>query len=222
MVTRKNDQTWSDAANWVLRGLIHAEMHNITKGNADKFAHDHHGRADGPIDLSSAIKAVGNYGDIYARSMQEVVPRKGLNRLYTADENSESGLHYSHPVGSIDAFRRRFAPNGKINLILGRGRLICGVIGDENQSMETDYCRALSASLFSSDTDRVDIVKVSSEDDLVKKLDTGEVDVIAGVSVDFHTDIFPSNDAEAGFSGLAFSQPYFYRRDSGSDLFHHG
>lgn len=223
MVTRKNDQSWTDVANWVLRALIHAEMTNITQITADELQrdrHSSHGHAPiTSIDLVAALKAAGNYGEIYARNMQEVVPRKGLNLLYAANDENQSGLRYSHPTGTIDTFRHEFASDGKISQIFGRGKLLCGILGNETQSMESDYCRALSASLFSSDTSRVEFVKLSNEDDLMENLHSGEVDVIAGAAVNFDSDVIYSNETASGLSGLAFSQPYFYAGDS-PDLFH--
>lgn len=38
-------------------------------------------------------------------------------------------------------------------------RLVCGVLGNEEQSIEVDYCRTLAASLFASDPSRVDIIE---------------------------------------------------------------
>ena len=212
MVTRKNDQSWSDTVNWVLRSLIQAELANITSSNAEELMDTSYASSGTKLDVSSAIKAVGNYGDVYNRHMQDVVPRKGLNLLYdTSVENQVSGLQYSHPFGTIsDAPRHEFSQDGKINTILNRGKLVCGVIGDTTQSIETDYCRAISASLFASDTSLVDIVKLTNDDDLLSKLDSGEVDVIAGVGVVFQNDIIPSNTTTSGLSGLAFSQPYLY------------
>jgi hypothetical protein len=210
MVTRKKDQL-GHAANLVLRSLIHAEAANITQANADELI-----IGDIPgIDLISAIRAVGNYGDIYARNMEAYLPRQGLNLLYSASDNNESGLHYSHPTGEINYFRHEFAADSTINQILEREFLICGVIGNDKQSIETDYCRALSASLFSGDPNLVDIVKLSpdKEGDLITKLDSGEVDVIAGASVVYrsHTNPENLNVTTLGLSpGLAFTQPYYF------------
>ena len=216
MVTRKNDQSWSDTVNWVLRSLIQAELENITSSNAEELMDTSYVFSSANLDVVSSIKTVGNYGDIYKRYMQDVVPRKGLNLLYdTSAENQVSGLQYSHPFGTIDAPRHQFAQDGKINTILNRGKLVCGVIGDDTtQSIETDYCRAISASLFSSDTSLVDLVQLTNEDNLFNKLDSGEVDVVAGVGVVFQNDIIPSNTTTSGLSGLAFSQPYLYMSSS--------
>ena len=209
MVTRKNDQL-GHAANFVLRSLIHAEVANITQANADEL---NIGDTSG-LDLISAIRAVGNYGEIYARNMEAYVPRQDINLLYSANVNNESGLHYSHPLGDIKYFSHEFAADSTIHQILEREFLICGVIGDDKQSIETDYCRALSASLFSGDPNLVDIVKLSpEEDDLITKLDSGEVDVIAGASVLYssHTDPEDLNVTALRLSpGLAFTQPYYF------------
>ena len=100
MVTRKGDQL-GFAANLILRSLIHAEMTNITQANADELMND---EIAPEVDLISAIRAVGNYGEIYARHMEEVLPRKGLNQLYNLNEENQFGLHYSHPLGTLIPF----------------------------------------------------------------------------------------------------------------------
>ena len=197
MVTRKKDGLGL-AVNLVLRTLIHAEAANITKANADEL---NIGDTPKLLDLVSAIKAAGNYGDIYERNMELWLPRKGLNLLYSASDDNESGLHYSHPTGETNYFRHEFAADSTINQILERGSLICGVIGNEEQSMETDYCRALSASLFSGDPNLVDIVKLTYDEvnDLTTTL-SGEVDVIAGASV----------VAAPLHPGIVFTEPYYF------------
>ena len=42
MVTRKNDQSWSDTVNWVLRSLIQAELANITSSNVNHTNNNAH------------------------------------------------------------------------------------------------------------------------------------------------------------------------------------
>lgn len=70
MVTRKNDQSWTDVVNWVLRALIHAEMANVTQNNANELYHGHiSGLGDESvsrigINLVSALEVAGNYGRI--------------------------------------------------------------------------------------------------------------------------------------------------------------
>lgn len=222
MVSRKDDQTWADVLNWVLRILIHAETINITQ--ADHIAYSIESPPLYGLDFSSALAAVGNYGEIYSRHLQVVVPRKGLNLIYTDNEGYQSGLHYSHPFGVLDTFHYEFSQSGKIFEILNRGKLICGVLGsDEDQvtelgdeingSLDHDYCRALSASLFTSDPSLVEFVQLTKEDNWLEKLDSGEIDVIAGVTLDFHNDLTSSNTTTTGLSGFSFSMPYFYGKE---------
>jgi len=103
---------------------------------------------------------------------------------------------------------------------LDKGKLVCGVLGDENESMEVDYCRALSASLFASDSSLFEVVKLTDESNLAEKLDSGSVDVIVGAPVNIDVDISPLNETAKGFSGLAFSQPYIYYSESRDHLEH--
>jgi hypothetical protein len=195
----------------VLRFLIRAEMANLTQTQSmvdglssfDKII-------ENDIDFISALRAAGNYGEIYSRSMERFVPRTALNLLHSFSDQNRTGLHYTPPMGSIDYYRHTFALDGKINAILNRGKLICGVIGDKHKSMEADYCRALSASLFP-EGNEVDIRKLSDEESevsMMDELDGGELDVIAGASLRYSSDIIASNKSVSG--GLAFSQPYFY------------
>ena len=140
--------------------------------------------------------------------MQEVVPRKGLNRLYSPNEEAnQSGILY-------------------------RGKLICGIVSrnstnrrlahpeipnEEFQSLDADFCRALSASLFTSDPSFVEFVELShddNQDDWLRILEGGEVDVTAGVTLDFENDIIHSSLQRTDLSGFAFFQPYFYGSDS--------
>jgi len=203
MVTRKDEQSWSDAVNWVLRALIYAEKNNVTQNNAWTELHDHR--------FVSVLEAVGNYGEIWARHEEKNVPRKGMNLLYT--EETSSGIHYSHPFGVIEGFRHEFDPSGTANLVVERGRLTCGVFDSRDQSIDTDYCRALAASLFDGDYNLVDFVELSNDDNLMERLDDGEIDVIAGANLTFHYDMVPSNETASGVSGLAFSKPYFYEEN---------
>ena len=67
MVTRKGnneDQSWSDICNLVLRSLMHAEQQNITQLNARDKLPD--------IPFVSVLETVGNYGEVYARHMEQV------------------------------------------------------------------------------------------------------------------------------------------------------
>mmetsp|Transcript_17588 Transcript_17588/g.40205 ORF Transcript_17588/g.40205 Transcript_17588/m.40205 type:complete len:1220 (-) Transcript_17588:60-3719(-) len=213
MVTRKDSQSWSDVANWVLRALIQAEVLGVTRDTADnEFPYVEYSTSIG-IDFTSALRAVGNYGEIYDRHMEAIVPRKALNVLYSNTGNESSGLHYSHPVGGIGKFRKNLQQDSKISRIFNRGDIICGILSSASQeSIEGDFCRALSASLFSSDTTRIKFVALD-EAEMQGALDSEIVDVISGADFTIQSDMVTSETA-SGLSGLAFSQPMYYFTDS--------
>src|SRR3954451_13533359 len=108
--TRNGDEVWTDIIAWLHYGLIEAEELGVTAGNADEMA-----KSATPgiqrllgtsADLGSrlgldnkwlvtAIKATGNYGEIYERNVGKASPLKlerGLNGLW-----SKGGLMYAVP-----------------------------------------------------------------------------------------------------------------------------
>lgn len=110
-IVRKNDPQWLDIARWTFNALITAEELGITQGNVDeqkaKSENPEVKRLLGVIDnlgskngLSDdfaykAIKAVGNYGEIFDRYIGPRTPLgldRGLNRLW-----KDGGLIYSPP-----------------------------------------------------------------------------------------------------------------------------
>jgi len=83
LVTRGDDPQWSDFVFWVVMGTFIAEEQSITKesyedmGNVFSFGpsfYDMH---------RNVISSVGNYDEIYRRSVESIVPRKGRNLLNT-------------------------------------------------------------------------------------------------------------------------------------------
>jgi general L-amino acid transport system substrate-binding protein len=110
-IVRKNDPQWLDIARWTFNALITAEELGITQANIDdqktKSESPEVKRILGVIDnlgakvgLSDdfaykAIKAVGNYGEIFDRYIGPKTPLgldRGLNRLW-----KDGGLLYSPP-----------------------------------------------------------------------------------------------------------------------------
>ncbi|UZQ55549.1 amino acid ABC transporter substrate-binding protein [Trichothermofontia sichuanensis B231] len=106
-VTMNNDSQWYDVVKWVTFGLIQAEEFKITQANVDQVAASSTNKdvraflgLEGDFGpqlglekdfMVKAIKAVGNYGEIYDRNIGEGIPR-GLNKLWT-----DGGLMYSPP-----------------------------------------------------------------------------------------------------------------------------
>ncbi len=110
-IVRKSDPQWLDIARWTFNALITAEELGITQANVDaqreKSENPEVKRLLGVIDnlgskagLSDdfaykAIKAVGNYGEIFDRYIGPKTPLgldRGLNRLW-----KDGGLLYSPP-----------------------------------------------------------------------------------------------------------------------------
>jgi len=110
-VVRQGDDQWMDIVTWTLHALINAEELGITSANVDAM------RADSPnpsvarilggesetgamLGLSNdwaynAIKQVGNYGEIYERTVEPLgIARAGsVNDLWT-----RGGIIYSPPI----------------------------------------------------------------------------------------------------------------------------
>ncbi len=108
---RIEDEDWFDIVQWVVFALILAEEHGITQDTVDAFADSSNpevrrmlgfdpgvGALFGLDDgwAARAIRATGNYGEIYARNLGADSPLKiarGLNALWT-----EGGLLYAPPL----------------------------------------------------------------------------------------------------------------------------
>jgi general L-amino acid transport system substrate-binding protein len=110
-VVRQGDDQWFTIVRWTVYALITAEEMGITQANVDEK------KASGTPEIQfllgkdeaaskglglrpdwalQAIKAVGNYGELYAASVGEGSPLKlprGLNELWT-----KGGLMYAPPI----------------------------------------------------------------------------------------------------------------------------
>ncbi len=111
-LVRHGDNQWKDIVTWVINGLVAAEELGITAANVDKMAKT----SKNPVVqrllgvsgdtgsylgldkqwMARAIKAVGNYGEIYERHFGPKsalkIPR-GYNKLWT-----DGGLQYALPI----------------------------------------------------------------------------------------------------------------------------
>lgn len=110
---RQGDDAWGDITRWVLYALLAAEEYGVTQGNVDELGAKPTGNPD--IDrmlgtegdfgamvgldkdwAKNAIKAVGNYGEIFDRNIgpdTAIGLERGLNALWT-----EGGLMYAPPI----------------------------------------------------------------------------------------------------------------------------
>ena len=119
---RDYDSEWKDVVNWVVHGLIAAEEMGITQANVSSLAANppnytvarflgvsYKGsevyalgfdRID-PQFIQRAIAAVGNYGEIYERTVGDYTPRKcTLNDLVINNSgcpDGQGGIMYAFP-----------------------------------------------------------------------------------------------------------------------------
>lgn len=110
-MVRQGDETWFNVVRWTLNAMVEAEEYNLTAANVDaalKSPLPHVQRILGVIPgmgkglglddkwAYNIIKQVGNYGEIYDRSLgsgSAVKLDRGLNNLYT-----KGGLMYAWPI----------------------------------------------------------------------------------------------------------------------------
>lgn len=110
-MVRHGDDQWFDVVKWVLAGLIEAEELGLTQANVEARLRDPNpaiqralgvtpgfGRALGLDErwLYNAIRAVGNYGEIFERNLGSGSPiglPRGMNDLWT-----RGGLMYALPL----------------------------------------------------------------------------------------------------------------------------
>ncbi len=111
-VVRQGDDEWFNIVKWTVYALINAEEYGVTQANVDEMkktsvdanvkrllgATPGMGKALGTDDdwAVRAIKAVGNYGEMFERNVGKNTPLKlerGLNALWT-----KGGLMYGMPI----------------------------------------------------------------------------------------------------------------------------
>ena len=108
-VVRHGDDQWFDIVKWTLNALIEAEEYGITAENADKMAAESknpgvqrllgvtpgNGKAIGLDEkwALNAIKAVGNYGEVWTRNIEPLGLPRGINNLW-----SKGGIMYAPPI----------------------------------------------------------------------------------------------------------------------------
>jgi general L-amino acid transport system substrate-binding protein len=108
-VVRHGDDQFFDIVKWTVFALIEAEEYGITSANVDQMAAESNnpgvkrllgstpgmGKALGLDEAwaKNAIKAVGNYGEIWERNIPPLGLPRGLNNLWT-----NGGIMYAPPV----------------------------------------------------------------------------------------------------------------------------
>jgi general L-amino acid transport system substrate-binding protein len=111
-MVRRGDDEWFAIVKWVIYGLIEAEEYGVTQANVDKLKAESTdpvvqrllGKSEDTgkllgLDrdwLVRAVKAVGNYGEIFERNVGEKTPlalKRGPNAQW-----SKGGLQYAPPI----------------------------------------------------------------------------------------------------------------------------
>lgn len=121
---REGDSAWKDVVNWVIQGLIAAEELGVTQANVTSLADDP--RSDSQIErllgvyyeggelwtpgfveldthsMPRAIAAVGNYGEIYDRTIGDAIPRTCTPNALAIDDSvdcppGQGGLLHALP-----------------------------------------------------------------------------------------------------------------------------
>ncbi|CAB9520387.1 extracellular solute-binding protein [Seminavis robusta] len=82
LATRQSDHEWATVVKWIVEAIIFAEENGITKETSNKMpAVSLYG-----IELSrifrDAVNDVGDYADIWNRTVPETIPRQGRNLLF--------------------------------------------------------------------------------------------------------------------------------------------
>ncbi|ABS64591.1 extracellular solute-binding protein family 3 [Parvibaculum lavamentivorans DS-1] len=108
---RQGDPQWEDIARWTLNALLEAEEFGITSANINEMLESDNPRVKrllgregaygGSVGLdanwaANAIRAVGNYGEMFERNVGKNTPlgiERGLNAQWT-----DGGLQYAPPV----------------------------------------------------------------------------------------------------------------------------
>lgn len=194
LVTRADDPEWSDFVNWVLQGLLAAEELGITQNTAAELPL---ATAFGEMYQNmfiNAVSAVGNYGEMYFRHLENIVPRKGLNLI-----NNGTGLIYSHPFGAVGNEGPPPVPGGTLETIVERGKLRCGT-SVSLYSIGQAYCQALAAGIFGGFSGNMEMVNFTSLAAAVEAISKGDIDALsleASLSLDV-------------WNRLTFSQPILY------------
>ena len=108
LAVRKGDEQWLDIVKWVGYALVTAEELGVTQANVDQMLTSPNPNVQRLLGVSgdfgkllgldnrwayNAIKAVGNYGEIYDRHFGPIGLPRGPNRLWTA-----GGLMYAPPI----------------------------------------------------------------------------------------------------------------------------
>ena len=218
LVTRDGETEWSDIVNSVIKVLYTAEAMNLTKENIELYEFEDGINEDLKNRMVRVVSTVGNYGELYGAEVDDTFARdrQGINSLYSNAEGTGTGLLYSYPFGQeIDEYPPEFE-SSFLDQIQARGYLRCGITEKpgfatfnattiEYSGIDVEFCRGLSAALFTGDASRVEF-SIWGEADSFRALADDKVDLMAGQQVSLTNEFFEPTTNTSYF----FSTPYFY------------
>ena len=235
LVTRQDDSEWSGLIDFIVNIFFTAEALNITKNNAQELGYLMLEGED--LEMASVAVAIvsefGNYGDLYEKHLESLLPRQGLNSLSI---DGGMGLLYPFPYGMLTAKGPDPIANGTLEAILQRGSLRCGLIpqpglAEQNVSdgtwsgLAVEFCHALSAAIFSVDDAATELMDVSSKTideeatfsrifNNYSLLAAGDVDVVAGARITLQARYREPLTNQ----GYSFSPPFYYENHSAGNV----
>ena len=215
MVTRDDDRRWCDVIFWTHQALVAAEEQGIAQSTAgDLTATVVFGESLDDI-FVEAVRAVGNYGEVYARNVEPIIPRSGFDLINAGD----SGRLYSLPFGSlsVEGVNPLNFPESTIAKIHQRGHLRCGITRRasfaelnpetlEFEGYDVDFCKAISAAIFDGPVDNIVFVDLLASNRF-EYLARGTVDVLSRFTT--HTLERDVDEPTTGM-GFSFTVPNYY------------
>lgn len=213
LVTNDQDPRFSDFVGWILQAIFTADEQGVSQENHEQFADVQQFGMIFEGMMSAAVAAVGNYGEIYARHLEAIVPRMGMNEI----NSGNSGLIMSTPLGGADAEGPGPVKGGSLEAIKAHGHLNCGItrragFGEFSketlkwQGFDVDYCKALSAAIFDGVPDHVVYHVLPATERFVAQA-MGKVDVLSRITTyNLERDVHEPTSMQ----GFTFSQPVFY------------
>ena len=211
IVTRTDDEQFSDFINWVLQSIIAAEeLRDNTGSIADLPTHAYFGDRH-ELMFHDAVAVVSDYGALYLRHLEPYYPRSDVNRI-----NVNTGAMFALPFGNLSPSMLPTVSGGTLSVIRERGYLKCGIsnlaifaeldpVKNEWTGLDVDFCKALSAAIFDGAVYvRYDVLSPSER---FLSLHQGEVDVLAReTTYTLERDV---QEPSTG-SGFTFSPPNFF------------
>ncbi|KAL7534572.1 hypothetical protein ACHAWF_004886, partial [Thalassiosira exigua] len=216
MVTRNTDMEWSDAVNWVLQALIYGEEQGLTRDSSRcQIGANLDLQSASDLDFMNAVHCVGNYAEQHDRK------KRGMNQI-----NNGTGMVFAIPFGNLDQDEITDLPSDSmLAKVMNKGSFNCGVVvpdgfagnvmeSDGLVGMSVDYCRTLSAALFTGDSNNINFITLQeTKDSPYADLANGTIDVLVGGKLQRKYDF----GLPPLFRGLQYSTSYYFGDEAATD-----